>query len=104
MAGGIFDGTYKGVWHGASNNHPACKKDTAPVADSTIQNNHFTRKVGNATADIQIAPDGTFLDREFYDVGGTIGVMTFSGKITDNNLEADAESERLTRNQFGTIF
>ncbi len=95
-AGGTFDGTYKGSSLALPGSRPRCFNYNAVIV---IQDDHFSRRLGDADQIINVAGDGTFYGEGSYWVGNhshKVEPVSITGKITGENLEADIRSSRCT--------
>jgi len=92
-AGGPFDGTYKGRQTGTlTTNAPDCQSLNHPVA-IIIQDNHFTRRWGEATLDVAVAADGSFAASFVTPDRRRLRNISIKGKIAGGVLDADIGSE-----------
>ncbi len=94
IAGGAFDGTYKGSQTVVrNNNYQLCTSRNDIVL--IIQNNRFTRLWANTPVSVDVAGDGTFSNTASYDMGRSRkATVTITGKIAAASLEADMASDR----------
>jgi hypothetical protein len=92
-AAGAFDGTYKGRQTGTlTTSAPDCQSLNYPVA-IVIQDDHFTRRWGQANLDVTVAADGSFAASAVTPDRRRLRNIAIKGKIAGGVLDADIGSD-----------